>query len=190
MKRMTFFVTATVAVLFSLGLILPGNSPLTRKVLASTEETITLDVALDCRKFNYMRGLALPEIVRGDGFIGSGKIFPAGTLPAGNQTNDPNAPGNIGEWVSTGTSTDTLAGHIANPTSPAVFGNQYLRLSEGMLVSAGWVAPAGTSDIAVLGGTRAYSGVSGEISVVNIGSNATGCPNSRYTIVLKKQAPK
>jgi hypothetical protein len=190
MKRTKLFLLGTGVVVFSVALILPDNSRLAGKVLASTEETITFDVALDCRKFNYMRGLALTEIVRGDGFIGSGKIFPAGTLPAGNQANDPNAPGSIGDWVSTGTSTDTLAGHLANPTSPAVFGNQYFLLSNGMLVSAGWVAPAGTSDIAVMGGTRAYSGASGEITVINIGANATGCPNSRYTIVLKKQAPK
>ena len=31
-----------------------------------------------------------------------------------------------------------------------------------MVVTAGWFAPAGTSEIAVIGGTRAYSGATGD----------------------------
>jgi hypothetical protein len=190
MKRTILLLFATGLAVFCLALIQPDFLPAGGAVRAETESRITLDVALDCRKFNYMRSLALTEIVRGDSFILDGKIFPAGALRAGQQVNDPNAPGSIGSWVSTGTSTDTLAGHLANPTSPAVFGNQYFLLNNGMLVTAGWFAPAGTSDISVTGGTRAYSGASGEVLAENIGTNATGCPNSRFTIVLKKQAPK
>ena len=190
MKRMTLFLLGTGVGVLSLALILPDNSPLAGKVLARTEETITLDVAMDSRKFNYMRGLALSEIVRGDGFINEGKIFPAGALLAGNQNNDPNAPGTIGTLVICGTSTDTLAGHLANPMMPATFAHQYLLLSNGMLTASGWRSPAGGNDTAVTGGTRAFSGASGDLTITRLGTNATGAANLRYTIVLKKQAPK
>src|SRR5262245_54741471 len=84
----------------------------------ATEETMTLDVAVDCRVFGYNRGVPLEQIVRGDGYIISGKVFPAGTLRPGPQTNDPNAPGSIGVLVSRGTTNATLAEHIANPNVP------------------------------------------------------------------------
>jgi hypothetical protein len=175
---------------FGLALMRPQMMPGGGAVRAETETRINLDVALDCRTFNYMRGLALTEIVRGDSFILSGKIFPGGTLPLGTRTDDRNAPRSIGTFVSTGTSTDTLAGHLANPASPGVFGHQYMLLNDGMLVSAGWNAPVGTSETAVIGGTRAYRGASGEVLVESIGINATSCPDLRFTILLSKQAPK
>ena len=83
-------------------------------------------MALDCRTFNYTRGLTLDQIVRGDGFIINGKIFRASTLDPGTQSNDPNDPGSIGTYVSRGTSTGTLAEHLANPESPGVFATQYV----------------------------------------------------------------
>ena len=76
--------------LFAIGLVvlglagimpsLPSQVAVQTAVQADAERTITLDMALDCRTFNYTRGLTLDQIVRGDGFIINGKIFPAGTL--------------------------------------------------------------------------------------------------------------
>ena len=146
-------------------------------------------MAVDCRTFNYSRGIPLAEIVRGDGFIINSKIFPSGTLSTGNQTNDPNNPGSVGTLVSRGTTTATLAEHLANPSSPAIFHTQHLLLNNGMIVSEGWFAPGGTNEGAVVGGTRAFRGASGELSAVNIGTNSTGCPNTRLTIILQKQVP-
>ena len=92
-------------------------------------------------------------------------------------------------WLAHRAPTDGQAALIA---TAAVVGEQsvYLLLGNGMVVAAGWFAPTGTSEIAVIGGTRAFRGATGELSVVDIGTNATGCPNSRMTIVLTKQAPK
>jgi hypothetical protein len=190
MKRAGYMLGAATVGVLGLGLIKPDLGPGGGMVRAETETTLVMDVAVDCRKFTYMRGLALPNIVRGDRYIITSKLFPAGTLRPGNQTYDPDAPGSIGIWVGAGTSTDTLAGHLANPTSPAVFEHQYLLLGNGMVVAAGWFAPAGTSEIAMIGGTRAFRGATGELAIVDIGTNATGCPNPRMTIVLTKQAPK
>jgi hypothetical protein len=149
--------------------------------------TLNLDVASDCRTFNYTRGLPLNQIVRGDGFIMNGRIFPAGTLRSGNQTNDPNAPGSIGTWVGRGTSTATLAEHIANPNLPAIYWTQYLSLPSGMIVTEGWHAPGGANDNAVVGGTRIFRGASGDVTIETLGTNSTGCTNSRYRIVLVKR---
>ena len=137
--------------------------PLAGAVQAATEETITVDVADDGRTFDYNRGIPLAQIVRGDGFIISGKIFAAGTLRPGTQSNDPNDPGSIGNWLARGTSTGSLAEHLANPTSPAIFWSQYLMLNNGMLVSEGWFAPSGANEAALIAGTRAFRGASGEL---------------------------
>jgi len=167
------------------GLLSPGIAQ------GATEEIITFDVALDCRTFNYNRGVPLDQIVRGDGFILSGKIFPAGTLLSGSQTNDPNAPGSIGTFVSRGTTTGTLAEHLANPNVPGVFVTEYLLLNNGRgLVGDGWFAPGGTNQTAITGGWGAFRGAGGEMSFATIGTNGTGCPNQRATIILVKQAPK
>jgi hypothetical protein len=153
---------------------------------AAAEKKISRDVAWDCRKFNYNRGVPLEQIVRGDGFIMSGKIFPAGTLLPGNQNNDPNAAGSIGAWVGWGTSTGSLDEHLADPTAPGIFWTQYFLLSNGMLVGEGWFAPVGTNEAAIVGGTRAFFSASGRVSAMVIGTNVTGCANVRYTIALRK----
>ena len=81
----------------------------------ATEETMTFDVALDCRTFKYSRGVPLEQIVPGDGYILSGKIFPAGTLRLGAEMNDPNAAGSIGTLVTRGTTNATLAERPCEP---------------------------------------------------------------------------
>jgi hypothetical protein len=151
------------------------------------KKTLTLDVAWDCRTFNYMRELPLDQVVRGDSFIMNGTIFPAGTLRSGNQTNDPNDPGGIGTWVARGTSTATLAQHIANPTLPAIYWTQYLSVSSGMILTEGWHAAGGANENAVVGGTRGFRGAGGEATIESLGTNSTGCDNTRYRIILTKR---
>lgn len=157
----------------------------------ATEETITFDVALDCRTFKYNRGVPLEQIVPGDGYILTGKLFPAGTLRLGPQMNDPNAPGSIGTLVTRGTTNGTLAEHLANPNVPGVFETGYLLLNAGSsgLVSNGWFAPGGANRAAVTGGWGTLRGASGELSFSALGTNSTGCENSRVTIILVKHTP-
>ena len=121
----------------------------------------------------------------------NGKIFPADRLPTGLQSNDPTAAGSIGTLVARGTSTATLAEHLANPQAPGVFWTQYFMLNGGnMLISEGWFAPGGANMAALVGGTGEFRGAGGEVFVTNIGTNATGCPNSRVTIVFERNLNK
>lgn len=164
------------------------NAPFTSMAWGDDEnrKTLTVDVAWDCRTFNYLRGVPLDQTVRGDGFIMNGTVFPAGTLLLGSQNNDPNASGGIGSWVGRGTSTATLAQHIANPTLPAIYWTQYLSISTGMIVTEGWHAPGGTNENAVVGGSRGFRGASGDVSIETLGTNSTGCANTRYRITLTR----
>ena len=188
--------------LFALGLVVLGGlpgivpgflppAPAQTVAQAATDTTITLDLAWDCRTFNYLRGVTLPQEVRGDSYIFNGKLFPVGTLKPGVQSNDPNDPGSIGDFINRGTSTATLAEHLANPNKYAVFATSYFLLNNGRgLVSEGWFKPSGANLSAITGGMGAFRGASGEWSGVNIGTNSTGCNNTRVTITLEKQAPK
>jgi hypothetical protein len=182
MKRVTLIALCMVSVV--LGLLPRGVAQ------GATEQTITLDLALDCRTVDYNRGVPLDQIVRGDGFIATFKVFPAGTLPSGSQRNDPNDSGSIGTFVIRGTTTGTLAEHLADPDAPGVFVTEYLLLNGRGLVGDGWFAPGGANQTAITGGWGAFRGASGEMSFTTIGTNTTGCPNQRTTITLVKHAPK
>lgn len=148
-------------------------------VQADTGRTINLDVACDCRTFAFNSGATF---ARGDGFIVNGKVFPAGTLPAGTASNDPNDPGSIGDWICRGT--------LTGAEEPIAFVTQYHLLAGGAgVVSDGTAGELG-GRLAVVGGFGSFSGAAGDMTAVPIGTNITGCPNIRFTINLKKQAPK
>lgn len=69
--------------------VVPGLESLTESLLAEAgaRRVLTLEVAADCRTF--VNG---PN--RADVSFGSGKIFPARTLPSGTADNDPTQPVN------------------------------------------------------------------------------------------------
>ena len=87
---------------------LAGLTALTISVLpdvvkaAAGPNTLTVDVACDCRTGSpaFFKGN------RGDAWIVTGKIFPAGTLPSGTASNDPtegvNGISPIGTWTCPG----------------------------------------------------------------------------------------
>jgi hypothetical protein len=150
--------------------------------------TIRLDVALDCRTWRNNGGISDDALGRGDGFIADGRIFPGGTLPSGDQANDPNDPGSIGRWVQRGTMAATLAEIVAG-ARPAFFATWYHFLDEGAVLVAEGPHPE-SGPMAVVGGAGRFGGASGELSDEIIGWNATGCPNLRLTIRLIKLAPK
>jgi hypothetical protein len=158
-------------------------------VEANADETITFDVAIDCRTWRNNLGISFDDMARGDSFIANGKIFPAGTLPSGTATNDPNGRGSIGAWIERGTMAATLAEIVAGKR-PAFFATWFHMLDDGRGLVADGPHPD-SGPMAVIGGTGGFSGASGEISEVTIiGTNSTGCPNMRLIINLKKQAPK
>src|SRR5262245_41806214 len=151
------------------------------KAAVKKDQPLELDVACDCRTFAYNRGAVFPNVVRGDGFIVNGKMFPARTLPAGTATNDPNDRGSIGDWTCRGTETGAA--------DPVAFITQYHLLTDGAgLVSEGPARPnIPEAHFAVVGGLGSLSGSSGDMSATIIGTNITGCPNLRFTIRLEKK---
>ena len=193
MKRIVLSLFALGLVVLGLAGIVPSFPSLVGvqpAVQADTEKPITLDVAIDCRTWRFNGGISDPEFGRGDSFIANGKIFPAGTLPMGPATNDPNDPGSIGSWIERGTMAATLDEIINKGVRPAFFATWFHLLDDGRGLVADGPHPD-SGPMAVVGGTGGFSGASGEISAVTIiGENSTGCPNMRLTINLKKQAPK
>ena len=81
-------------------------------------DTFVVDVAVDMRTFAAVPSTGNPpgEPVgpnRGTPFIVNGKIFPAGSLPAGTASNDPGQAGSIGDWVCRGILTSDMARQLA-----------------------------------------------------------------------------
>lgn len=147
---------------------------------------ISWDVAIDCRTWRNNAGVPPEAVGRGDGFIADGKIFPAATLPSGVQTNDPNDPGSIGNWVQRGTMAATVPEIIAG-ARPAFFATWYHFLNDGSALVADGPHPE-SGPMAVVGGMGRFRGANGELSDEIIGWNSTGCPNLRLTITLEKRA--
>ena len=194
MKRMTKTILLTLGLVLLAGLaaVAPGFRPLAAQqvaVPAANYNVLTLEVAADCRTF--VNG---PN--RADVSYGSGKIFPARTLPSGTAANDPTQPVNgiapIGDW--------TTRGQIAFPFPPAVapsysstptfFANQYYMLGDGRtaLTVDGYAYFQGQTPVralfSVTGGIGDFRGAAGDSYGTTLGTNATGCPNFRATFNL------
>ena len=153
---------------------------------AAKHHVLTLEVAADCPTF-------INGANRADVSYGSGKIFPAGTLPSGAAANDPTPPVNgmapIGDW--------TTRGQIAFPFPPAVdpsysstplfFANQYYLLGDGRtaLTVDGYAYFQGETPVralfSVTGGIGDFRGAAGDLQGTTLGTNVTGCPNFRAT---------
>jgi hypothetical protein len=166
------------ATVVTLAGVAPGFWPLA-ELQAAGDGDVTYDVACDCRT-----GVAGPN--RGDPFIIQGKIFPAGTLPAGAATNDPtqavNGVSPIGNWICRGQNSFPIPAVVAPAyaLTPAAFNTQYFILNDGRgLTAEGYdVLPAGEL-LSITGGIRGLSGATGFIEEGPFGANVTGCPNFR-----------
>jgi hypothetical protein len=194
MKRMTKATVLALSSVLLAGLagIAPRFRPLAAQQVAASaahHHVLILDVAADCRTF--VNG---PN--RADVSYGSGKIFPARTLPSGTAANDPIQPVNgiapIGDW--------TTRGQIAFPFPPAVadsysstptfFANQYYLLDDGRtaLTVDGYAYFQGETPVrglfSVTGGIGHFRGATGDGHGTTLGTNATGCPNFRTTFNL------
>jgi len=185
--------------LFVLGLLgfvpqVPPQANVMPAVQANTaaahEETLTLDVAADCR--TVVLGLN-----RGDTNMVTGKIFPGGTLPSGAASNDPTLPVNgvapIGDWHHRSQTALPLPPDIAPAYSsaPPVLATFYFLFDDGRaLTTENWgvfvVDGIPTVLGAVTGGFGGFSGATGELRSIIIGTNATGCPNGRTTFTIRR----
>jgi hypothetical protein len=194
MNRLKTIILSASGLVIVAGLVglVPGSIPLAefeRTVQAAGEHVLTFDVACDCR----MGSPAFFTGNRGDAWIISGKIFPAGTLPPGTATNDPIqtvrgiAP--IGEWTCRGQSGmpfPSIVGTAYN-NSPPAFNTQYFVLSNGRALTAeGYALPGFTGErLAVTGGIGSLAGAAGDIEEGPFGTNITGCPNFRATFRIQ-----
>jgi len=178
------------AVLASLPGISPGFGPLVELqsvVKAANKNTLTFDVACDCR----MGSPGFFTGNRGDAWIVSGKIFPTGTLPAGNASNDPTLPVNgvapIGEWTCRGQSAAPFppALEAAYSATPFAFNTQYFMLNDGRALTVeGFALPTGER-LSLTGGIGGFSGAAGDVEEEGFGTNATGCPNFRAEFTIR-----
>lgn len=179
--------TSALALLAGFAGVWPGFSAGTEP--EGRPQVFTIDTAVDCRT-------AVGGFNRGDIFILNGKLFPAGTLPAGIASNDPTQPVNgvapIGDWL--------VRGHHTTPLSPALapfynsapgdFGTGYFILDKGQtaLIAETYAFLAGQAPsqafTSVTGGIGRFRGAAGDSRGGPIGTNATGCPNFRTTFHL------
>ena len=158
--------------------------------------TLTFDVACDCRTGSP----SFFKENRGDAWIVSGKMFPAGTLPGGSAGNDPTLPVNgvapIGDWTCRGQHSTPFAPSVAAAYSATPFGfnTQYFMLNEGRALTVeGYAFLANgvpVERLSVTGGIGAFSGAAGDLKEGPIkegvfGTNATGCPNFRAKFTLQ-----
>jgi hypothetical protein len=186
---MTLFVAGLVLVAALAGLMQGFLPPVEfeRKVQAAGEHILTFDVACDCR----MGSPAFFSGNRGDAWIISGKIFPAGTLPIGTADNDPTQPVRgirpIGEWTCRGQSGLPFPVVAAYDASPPAFNTQYFVLNDGRALTVeGYALPGFTGErLSVTGGIGGFSGATGDVEEGPVGTNKTGCPNFRAKISIQ-----
>lgn len=191
LRTITLLMSGLVIVAGFAGLM-PGFMPLAEfepTVQAAGEHVITFDVACDCR----MGSPAFFSGNRGDAWIISGKIFPAGTLPAGTATNDPTLPvrgiAPIGDWTCRGQSGLPFPSAVAAAysASPPAFNTQYFVFNNGRALTVeGYALPGFTGErLSVTGGIRGFAGAAGDVEEAPFGTNVTGCPNFRAKISIQ-----
>src|SRR4051794_12673467 len=163
--------------------------------------TFTVDVAF--RNLFYQNNVDPAETVDnkaafspGDTFIQYGTIFPAGTIPEDQTDFDPDtAPGKIGAYLARGTWTTDLPDFLnavgrMKASSDLAFATEIFSfdnnrgtvMTDGILPNAHFSARR-----VVLGGTRSFHDIVGEVHEENIGENRTtlAC-NLRVTFKLRK----
>jgi hypothetical protein len=161
-------------------------------------DVTNVDVAVDLATFAIVPSAGNPPgkplgstPYRGTTFIVNGKIFPAGTLPSGAASNDPNRPGSIGDWICKGFLTADLSDQLSgaskvgfNTTQMFLFnGDGQAIWTEGL---EGSLSQAGVqTNRIVLGGTGRFEGSSGTAVQESLGTNATGAPNIRIHFKIK-----
>ena len=155
-------------------------------------KTLVIDVAVDGRTGNVNSASPTDtEPKRGATAVLNGKIYPGGTIAAGDGLDIDTLTGSIGTWVTRGTFNVDLSQLLAG-AHPALSATQYYLFSptgvsdgEEALFSEGPEFGATTHRV-VLGGTGRYRGVIGEVQEETLGMNSTGFANKRYTFTIRR----
>jgi hypothetical protein len=151
-------------------------------------KTIVIDVAADARTavLNQVDPTGGPP-KRGDTFILNGKIYPGGTIPAGNGF-DIDTAGSIGTHVIRGTfnfDVSQALDPLISSTEQYVFGSAGSLNAQDSLMSEGQGSEVGSTRQVVVGGTGIYRGTIGDVKREAIGYNSTGFANVRYTFQVR-----
>jgi len=146
---------------------------------ANGNSTMSFDVAIDVKTFNLNNNNpADPKNpIRGSTFIVYGKIFPAGTIPSGVTSFDPNQPGSIGTWVCRGVFLADYADVVSGAAKLLFHTSQLFMFpsDDSMLVTEGLEGNVGVSTHRiVIGGTGSFAGAKGQQLQENIGVNQNG----------------
>ncbi len=172
------------------------------KIMANDDETRTFTVDVAFRLPYVQNNVDPAETVKdpsafsmGDTFIQDGTIYPEGTIPRGATDFDPDtAPGAIGVYRARGTWTTDLASFELAAAKKGgadpdlAFATEIFSLSNnrGLIMTDGTLPNAYFSARrVVLGGTRSFRDIVGEVSEENIGETKAGC-NLRVTFKIHK----
>ena len=153
-------------------------------------KTIVIDVAADDRTASI--NTASPTDTgpkRGATAIINGKIYPGGTIAAGDGLDVDTLTGSTGTWISRGTFNFDLSEFVGG--APLLSATQHYLFSprgaldgEDSLMSEGPEFGVTTHRV-VLGGTGRYRGVIGEVTQETLGFNSTGFANFRFTFTIR-----
>jgi hypothetical protein len=153
--------------------------------------TIVIDVANDARTASV--NTASPtdtEPKRGATGIVNGKIYPGGTIAAGNGLDIDTLTGSIGTFITKDTFNVDFSQILAG-AHPGLSSTEYYLFSptgaldgEEALMSEGPAFGATTHRV-VLGGTGRYRGVIGEVQQETLGFNTSGFANFRFTFTVR-----
>ena len=156
-------------------------------------KTFNVDVAIDGATLalnnNDPADPANPK--RGATFTVTGRIFPGGTIPAGNTSFDPNQPGSIGTWVCSGVFVADAADIFGGNAEIAFHTNQIFMFTDDQnaLFTEGLEGSVGTTTHrVVVGGTGKFQDLVGQERQETIGLNlnGNGLFDIHFTFKLKR----
>jgi hypothetical protein len=202
-SRTTTTAATAVAVLAAISMLAAALA-LPSKMMADDNDARTFTVDVGFRNPFYQNNIDPAETAQnlaafspGDTFIQYGTIFPGGTIPEGKTDFDPDkAPGAIGVYLARGTWTTDLTNFLKavekerGADSDLAFATEIFSFADnrGAILTDGILPNAHFSGRrVVLGGTRGFSDVVGEVHEENIGENiTTNYCNLRVTFKIRK----
>ena len=159
---------------------------------ARAAKTLSYDVAIDARTFRIHDDINPfasnpPAISRGNAFFVNGKIYPGGTIPAGENVFSPDNDGSLGNWICRGIFLVNFADIVAGAPIH-VDTTQLFRFDDGAALVTEGLEGAVPTLRALTGGMGDFSGASGEVHQELLGTNTTGMFNIRLTFEIKKKS--
>ena len=154
-------------------------------------KTLVIDMAEDARTEGHVNVNGADTLLkRGYTFIINGKLYPGGTIPAGDGLDIDTLSGSIGIWLTRGTFNVDLSQIVAGAHPLLSSTEYYLFTSTGVSDGEDALMSEGpeccpTTHRVVLGGTGRYRGVIGEVQQEILGMNSSSFFNFRFTFTIR-----